>query len=64
LFRRVNGVLEVESIHSTSSPEEVRAQTGWAVAVDADTPRTPDPTEEELAALRAVDPDGARLVEF
>ena len=64
VFKRVNGVLEVESIHSTSTPDEVRAQTGWAVAVSDDTPRTPDPTEEELAALRVVDPDGARMVEF
>jgi glutaconate CoA-transferase subunit B len=64
VFKRVNGVLEVESIHSFSTPDEVRAQTGWAVTVSDDSPRTPEPSEEEWAALRAVDPDGARMVEF
>jgi glutaconate CoA-transferase, subunit B len=38
--------------------EEVRANTGWAVKVLSDLVETPLPSTDELAALRAVDPDG------
>lgn len=63
-FRRVNGFLEVESIHPGVAPEEVRAQTGWPVEVGPETPVTPPPTEAELAALAAVDPERVRRIEF
>ncbi len=63
LFRRVNGRLRLESLHPGVSPEEVVAQTGFALEAP-DVPTTPPPTEAELAALRAVDPNGVIRVEF
>jgi glutaconate CoA-transferase subunit B len=63
VFRRDRGRLVVESIHPYTTPEEVAAQTGFAVDVTG-VPATPLPTEEELAALRHVDPEGVRRTEF
>jgi glutaconate CoA-transferase subunit B len=56
VLRRVDGALTVESVHPFSSADQVRAATGFAVEVGPDTPPTPPPTADELAALRAVDP--------
>ncbi len=64
IFRRVDGTLEVESIHPYATPDQVRVQTGWPVNVDDSTPRTPEPSAEELKALAAVDPQNVRLIEF
>ena len=64
VFKRVQGLLEIESIHPYVTPDEVTRQTGWPLAVAADVLRTPEPTADELAALRDVDPDNVRLVEF
>lgn len=64
IFRRVDGILEVESIHPGVDPAQVRAQTGWSLQVDERTPRTPEPSADELRALQAVDPDDVRLIEF
>jgi glutaconate CoA-transferase subunit B len=65
VFRREpeSGRLVVESIHPYSSPEEVRAQTGFDVDVEG-VPTTSPPTKEELEALQRVDPDGVRRIEF
>jgi hypothetical protein len=38
--------------------ERVRANTGWDVKSLPDLAETPQPSRDELAALRAVDPDG------
>jgi glutaconate CoA-transferase subunit B len=64
VFRRVEGRLAVESVHEGVAIEELRARTGFAIAVDERTPRTPAPTEMELAALAEVDPGGSRSREF
>lgn len=64
IFVRRGEELEVESIHPYSSPHEVREATEWPLDVDSATPVTPRPTDEELAALDAVDPDGIRKIEF
>jgi len=64
VFRRDGGRLTVESVHPGVSPEEVRAQTGFPVVVDARTPVTPPPTPEELAALARIDPERVRASEF
>ena len=64
VFRRVEGLLTVASIHPTSSADEVRAQTGFAVDIGPDTPWTPPPTDAERAALRVVDPAGIRTSEL
>ena len=64
VFRRVDGLLTVESIHPTSGPDEVRARTGFPVEVGPETPLTPPPTDAERAALRSIDPDGIVAAEF
>ncbi len=64
IFRRVNGTLTVESVHPYSSPQEVQAQTGFALNLKQPVPVTPEPTAKELTALKTVDPDNIRLVEF
>lgn len=64
VFHRKEGKLVVESIHTGVDPATLREQTGFAVAVDAQTPVTPPPTEAELAALETIDPQRVRLVEF
>jgi glutaconate CoA-transferase subunit B len=65
IFRRERDQcrLLIESIHPYTTPEEVAGQTGFAVDV-AGVPHTPVPTEEELTALRRVDPQGIRRIEF
>jgi len=65
IFRRdpEQNRLVVESIHPYSSAEEVAAQTGFAVDV-AGVPTTPAPSEQEIAALERVDPEGVRRLEF
>jgi len=64
VLRRVDGALDVESVHPFSSPEEVRGATGFAVTVGPETPLTPAPTDEELSALREIDPAGVVAVEL
>ncbi len=64
VFQRVDGVLTVESIHPSSSADEVRAATGFAVDVGVTTLATPEPTPDELAALASVDPAGIVAAEF
>jgi len=65
VFRRDRdrGSLVVESIHPYTTPEDVVGQTGFAVDVTS-VPATLLPTEEELAALQRVDPEGIRRTEF
>lgn len=58
VLRRVDGLLCVESVHPFSTPDEVRAATGFPVEVGPETPVTPPPTNEELAALASIDPAG------
>jgi glutaconate CoA-transferase subunit B len=64
VFVRREGRLVVESIHPGVTPEQLREQTGFAIEVDASTPVTPAPTEAELAALAAVDPERVIESEF
>jgi glutaconate CoA-transferase subunit B len=63
IFRRVDGRLQVESVHPTSSPDELIEQTGFALDTRAPWPQTPPPTPAELAALQAVDPERVRDLE-
>lgn len=64
IFVRRDGRLEVESLHPGVTPEAIRAATGFAVDVDERTPTTPLPSDEELAALRMIDPEGVVSSEF
>jgi glutaconate CoA-transferase subunit B len=61
VFRGVDGVLELESIHAGVSFAGVQDATGWELR---EAPETPAPTPAELAGLAAVDPDRIRDVEF
>jgi len=64
VFVRREGQLQVESIHPGVSAAQLREATGFPIVVDEARPRTPVPTEAELAALEAVDPQRVRLAEF
>lgn len=64
VFVRRDGQLAVESIHPGIEPDVLRAATGFPVEVDASTPVTPPPTEHELAALAALDPERVIESEF
>ncbi len=64
VFQRRNGLLQVESLHPGVSAEAFRAATGFAVDVDDLTPVTPPPTDDELRALREIDPAWVVRSEF
>ena len=64
VFRHEHGQLVVESIHPGVEPTTLREQTGFAIDINECTPMTPPPSEQELAALDAVDPKGVRKIEF
>jgi glutaconate CoA-transferase subunit B len=61
VFVRREGNLVVESIHPEVRPDEVAANTGFAVDVSENTPRTPPPTEQERELLARIDP--GRVIE-
>jgi glutaconate CoA-transferase subunit B len=63
-FRRRDGRLVVETIHPGVSPKQLIAATGFQIDVDESTLITPEPTDAELAALAAVDPEGVTFSEF
>jgi glutaconate CoA-transferase subunit B len=64
VFMRRGGSLEVESLHPGTTAAAFRAATGFAVDVGEWTPLTALPSAEELAALRAIDPEGVASSEF
>ena len=64
VLRRMDGALDVESVHPFSGPEAVVSATGFAVTAGPETPVTPAPTAEELAVLREIDPAGVVAAEF
>jgi glutaconate CoA-transferase subunit B len=64
VFQRRDGRLAVESIHPGVTPEALRAATGFSIDVDDRTAVTPAPSDEELATLAEVDPDGVSGSEF
>lgn len=63
VFQMYEGELILESIHSTSSIEEVAANTGFDIRY-IELKYTPIPTEGEMAALRIIDPQDYRSIEF
>jgi glutaconate CoA-transferase subunit B len=64
VFVRRDGRLVVESLHPGVTPEGFKAATSFALDIGPETPLTPPPTTEELAALRAIDPAGVARSEF
>jgi glutaconate CoA-transferase subunit B len=59
-----DGRLTVESLHPGITPQAFRDATGFPVEIGPDTPLTPPPTNEEVTALRAIDPGGVARSEF
>ena len=52
------GEAELVSVHPGHTVDEVRARTGWDLRVAGGVGPTPEPTPEELAQIRRLDPDG------
>jgi glutaconate CoA-transferase subunit B len=57
-FPEDGGEAYLASIHPGYTLEEVRMATGWELKVADDLGPTPEPTMEELAWIRRLDPDG------
>jgi glutaconate CoA-transferase subunit B len=53
-----DGELTLVRVHPGVSVDEVRAATGWDLAVAADVAETEPPTGAELEALRSLEPSG------
>jgi glutaconate CoA-transferase subunit B len=54
------GAARVVSIHSWSDADEVAEKSGFDLAADVGAEMTPEPDEDELAALEALDPNRRR----
>lgn len=63
VFKMYKGELILESIHPTSSIEEVADNTGFDIRY-IDIKETPAPTQEELRLLSKIDPNDYRNIEF
>jgi glutaconate CoA-transferase, subunit B len=57
-FPAGGGEAFLASVHPGHSAEEVRAETGWDLAVAPEVGETPAPTAAELEQIRRFDPDG------
>ncbi len=57
-FPPAGGEAFLASVHPGCSVEQVRAATGWDLAVARDVSTTPEPTGAELAQIRKLDPRG------
>jgi glutaconate CoA-transferase subunit B len=57
-FPEGGGEAYLASVHPGHTVEEVQAETGWDLAVAPDAGTTLAPTEEELAQIRRLDPEG------
>jgi glutaconate CoA-transferase subunit B len=63
IFKMEQGEMVLETIHPTSSLEEVEENTGFPIKYSQIT-YTPLPTKEELSALKRIDPGDFRNIEF
>ncbi|WP_440229505.1 CoA-transferase subunit beta [Cytobacillus praedii] len=63
IFEYRKGKLHLESIHPTSSLEEVKNNTGFELIYD-EIKYTASPTNQELAMLKKIDPYDYRSIEF
>jgi glutaconate CoA-transferase, subunit B len=61
VYRFVEGEMTLVSLHPGATVDQARAACGWELAVAPGLAETPAPTEEELAALRALDPERVYL---
>jgi glutaconate CoA-transferase subunit B len=58
VFRFVQGRAVLASYHPTTTLDDVRANTGWDLAVADDVGETEPPSAEVLAIIRGYDPQG------
>lgn len=63
VFENRGGRLYLDSVHPTSSLEEVRENTGFELLFD-EVKTTPSPSKEELRLLKKIDPLDLRSLEF
>ena len=49
--------MQLRSLHPGVSREEIQEQTGWPISPSAPVTVTPEPTAEELLAIRRFDPE-------
>lgn len=63
VFQMYEGELILDTIHPTSSIEEVAANTGFDIKY-FEIKYTPLPTKEEMCALQKIDPQDYRNIEF
>ena len=64
VFINEKGKLELESIHSISSKEDVIEQTSFELKIGNNYKKTTIPTNEEIKLLEEIDPNGTRFLEF
>ncbi len=64
LFEKKSTGLEIASVHSGHSVDEVIENTGFELERPSVVAQTPAPSAEELGALEELDPDGVRFTEF
>jgi glutaconate CoA-transferase subunit B len=57
-FPEEGGEAYLASVHPGHTVDEVLAETGWALAVAPDVSVTPEPSPQELAEIRRLDPQG------
>jgi glutaconate CoA-transferase subunit B len=58
VFDLSTGRVSATSLHPGVTPQQVRAATGFPIAIDASTPVTTPPSADELAYIRRADPEG------
>lgn len=58
VFGFEGGEAVMRSYHPFTTPDEVRARTGWTLKVVPDLRPTPEPAADELAIIREYDPQG------
>ena len=64
VLRMEDGELRLSGWFPWSDPDSVRSATGFPLQISEEAGVIPEPDEEELAALAAVDPTGIRYSEF
>lgn len=57
-FDEETKILRLKSVHPGHTVEEVKSRTGFSPIIPAHVPETEPPTVEEVAFMRAFDPDG------
>ena len=63
-FRMGEEGFELESLHPHTTLREVKERTGFPFPTPDRPPYTLPPSEEELALIREIDPEGRRFLEF